>query len=89
MTERSASARVKPAHSRKTLMSADPRNGRSRSAMGGAGAVILLLIAAIGWGGHSARADDGVQALVMADYLHARWPSRPAWSPNGRRGGLG
>jgi dipeptidyl aminopeptidase/acylaminoacyl peptidase len=44
-----------------------------------AGAAISALL----WS-RAPRADDSTAPLSMETYLHARWPSRPAWSPDGR-----
>jgi dipeptidyl aminopeptidase/acylaminoacyl peptidase len=40
-------------------------------------------IAALLWS-RAPRADESAATLSMETYLQARWPSRPAWSPDGR-----
>jgi dipeptidyl aminopeptidase/acylaminoacyl peptidase len=44
----------------------------------------LLLTLGCGGGGGEVEPGDSGDALAMADYLEARWPSRPAFSPDGR-----
>ena len=51
------------------------------------GTVLLLVASMTACGGSPGAGGSGSatgDALAMSDYLDARWPSRPAWSPDGR-----